>query len=118
LYIDFERQCLLDPFLWAFILKENKVLSVIGGWTAFTHEEIQIYQLSLVLVRPIHLFHILHLGNERKGGFLRTEEGKAAENLENLVMYIVKIYLTQKKSDHSALCREEHSNLQFILDYF
>jgi hypothetical protein len=38
------------------------------------------------------------------GGFLRTEGGKAAEDLENLLMAIVWIEILQQKCDHSALC--------------
>jgi hypothetical protein len=32
-------------------------------------------------------------------GFLRTREGKTAEDLENLLLAIVKIDLSQQKSD-------------------
>jgi hypothetical protein len=37
-------------------------------------------------------------------GFLQTEGGKAAEDLENLIMAIIQIDLDQQKCDHSALC--------------
>jgi hypothetical protein len=39
-----------------------------------------------------------------EGGALRTEGSKAAEYLENFLMDIVWIDLTQKKYDHSVLC--------------
>jgi hypothetical protein len=37
------------------------------------------------------------------GGFSRTEGGKAAADLENLLMAIVWIEILQQKFDHSAL---------------
>jgi hypothetical protein len=37
-------------------------------------------------------------------GFSCKEGGKAAEYLENLVIFIVQIDLAQQKFDHSALC--------------
>jgi hypothetical protein len=37
-------------------------------------------------------------------GFLQAEEGKAAKDLENLLMAIVQIDLAQQNFDHSALC--------------
>jgi hypothetical protein len=39
-----------------------------------------------------------------EGGLSHTEEVKAAEDLENLLMAIVWIDLAEQKYDHSALC--------------
>jgi hypothetical protein len=38
------------------------------------------------------------------GQFSRTEGGKAAKDLENLITAIVWIEILQQKCDHSALC--------------
>jgi hypothetical protein len=88
---------LLDPFLWEYILENSKVSGVLGSWVVWIHEELQLDQFRLVHVRPIHLVRFLHLGNKGMGrGFLCTERGKAAEDLENLLMVIVHIDLAQK----------------------
>jgi hypothetical protein len=55
----------LDPLLWASILEDRKLLGVFGGWVFWIHEELQLDPLRLVLVSPINLVHLLHLGNER-----------------------------------------------------
>jgi hypothetical protein len=62
--------------------------------------------LRLVRVRPINLVRLLHLENKRNGGMgiSRTEVGKAAVDLENLLMAIVWIEILQQKCDHSAVC--------------
>jgi hypothetical protein len=52
------------------------------------------------------------------GGVSSTEGGKAAKDLENLLMAIVWIEILQQKCDHSALYWEDNRNLWFILDYF
>jgi hypothetical protein len=60
-------------------------LVVLGAssWVVWIHEKLQLDQLRLVRVRPINLVHLLHLENESNGReFLRTEGGKAAEDLE------------------------------------
>jgi hypothetical protein len=41
---------------------------------------------------------------EGGGLFSRTEGGKAAEDMENLLMAIVWIEILQYKCDHNALC--------------
>jgi hypothetical protein len=97
----------LDPILWASILEDSKLSVVLGAssWVVWIHEKIQLDQLRLVRVRPINLVHLLHLGNERNGGgFLRTEGGKVAADLKNLLMAIFWIDLAEQKVDHSALC--------------
>jgi hypothetical protein len=98
----------LDPLLWdpASILEDSKLLGVLeaSSWIVWIHEKLQLDPLKLVQVSPINLVHLLHLGNKRNGGFLCTEGGKAAEDLENLLMAIVWIEILQQKSDHSALC--------------
>jgi hypothetical protein len=69
------------------------------------HEKLQLDPLRLVRVRPINLVHLLHLGNKRNGGgFSRAEGGKAAADLETLLMTIVWIEILQQECDHSALC--------------
>jgi hypothetical protein len=52
--------------------------------------------------------------------FLHIEGGKAAEDLENLLMAIVWIEILQQKCDHSAVYWEDNRNLWLssILDYF
>jgi hypothetical protein len=58
------------PLLWASILEDFKV---------WIHEKIQLDPLRLILVRPINLVHLLHLGNKKNGGgggFLPTKGGK------------------------------------------
>jgi hypothetical protein len=99
----------LDPILWASMLEVSKLSGVLGAssWVFWIHEKLQLDPLRLVRIRPIKLVHILHIGNERNGeGFSLTEGGKAAEDLENLLMAmaIVWIYFLQHKCDHSALC--------------
>jgi hypothetical protein len=76
-----------------------------GGWVVWIHENFQLDQLRLVFVRPINLIHLLHLGNKRNGGeFLGTKKGKAAADLENLLIAIIWIEILQEKCDHSGLC--------------
>jgi hypothetical protein len=99
----------LDPVLWdpASIFEDRKLSGVLGAssWVVWIHEEIQLDPLRLVRIRPINLVHLLHLGNKRNGGeFSRTEGGKAAVDLKNLLMAIVWIEILQQKCDHSALC--------------
>jgi hypothetical protein len=48
---------------------------------------------------------------------LHTEGGKAAADLENLLMAIVWIEILQQKCDHSALCGEYNRNCM-IVNYF
>jgi hypothetical protein len=79
----------LDPILWASILEDSKLLGVLGGWVVWIHEKLQLDPLRIVRIRPINLVHLLHLGYERNGGgegFSHAERGKAAEDLENLLM--------------------------------
>jgi hypothetical protein len=87
----------LDRFLWASILEGCKVLRVVEttSWFFGIHEQLQLDQISLVCVSSIHLVNLLYLG---KGivWFLRTEGGKAAEDLENLLIAIVHIDLAQQ----------------------
>jgi hypothetical protein len=116
---------LLEPLLWTSILEDSKLLVVLGTsrWVVWIHEKLQLDPLRLVHVSPINLVHLLHLGNKRNGGgggFSRTEGGKAATDLENLLMDIVWIETLQQKWDHSALCWEDNRNLWLssILDYF
>jgi hypothetical protein len=98
----------LDPILWASILEDSKLLGVLGtsSWVVCIHEKLQLDPLRLVRIRPINLVHLLHLGNKGNwgGGFWRTEGGKAAVDLENLLMAIVWIDFGQQKCDHSAVC--------------
>jgi hypothetical protein len=58
----------------------------------------------LVCVSPFNLVHLLHLRNKWNGGFLRTEGGKAAADMETLLMAIVWIKILQQKCDHRAPC--------------
>jgi hypothetical protein len=78
----------LDPILWASIFEDSKLSGVLGAssWVVWIHEKLQIDPLILVHVSPIN-GHLLHLGNKRKGG--GSYGGKAAEDLENLLMNIV-----------------------------
>jgi hypothetical protein len=97
----------LDPILWASILEYSKLSRVLGvtSWVVWIHEKLQLDPLRLVHVRPINLVHLLHHGNKRNGEVLAHKEGgKAAADLENLLMAIVWIEILQQKSDHSAPC--------------
>jgi hypothetical protein len=73
----------LDSLLreFASILEDNKVLGVIGNrrWIVWIHEELKLDKFRVVCVRPIHLIHLLHLRNKRKG-VLNTEGNRAAED--------------------------------------
>jgi hypothetical protein len=98
----------LDPILWASILEDSKLSRGLLdlSWVIWIHEKLQLDPLRLVRVRPIKLVHLLHLGNKRNeggGAFSRTEGGKAAADLENLLMAIVWIEILQQKCDHSDL---------------
>jgi hypothetical protein len=62
------------------------------------YEKLQLDPLRLVHVRPINLVQ-----KEWGKGFSRTEGGKAAADLEKLLMAIVWIEILQQKCDHSAL---------------
>jgi hypothetical protein len=42
----------------------------VSGWVVWIHEELQLDALRLVRVRPINLFHLLHLENQRNLGVL------------------------------------------------
>jgi hypothetical protein len=91
----------------ASILEDIKLSGVLGtsGWVIWIHEKLQLDPLRLVRVRPFNLVNIIHLGNKRNGvGFLHTQGGKAAEDLENLLMAIVWIEILQQKCNQSALC--------------
>jgi hypothetical protein len=83
----------LDPVLWASILEDSELSRVLGtsGCVTLICKQHQFDPIRLVRIRPINLVHLLHLGNEWNGGmgFLRTEEGKEVENMENLLMAIV-----------------------------
>jgi hypothetical protein len=80
LYLTEEHQQ-LDPLLWA-SMKVEKFL-----------KEIQINKFCIFHIRPVNLFHILHLGSKgiRGKGLLHTEGCKEEEALETLIMSIVKI---------------------------
>jgi hypothetical protein len=93
-----------DPILWASILEDSKLSGVLGtsGWVVWIHEKLQLDPIRLVRVRPINLVHLLHLQNERYGGRWFSR-GKAAEDLENLLMSILWIEILQQKCDHCAL---------------
>jgi hypothetical protein len=71
----------LNPHLWLSILEDSKLSGVLGGWIVWIHEELQLDPLRVICIRPIHIVHLLHLGN-KGGGFLRTEGGTVAEDLE------------------------------------
>jgi hypothetical protein len=60
----------LDPLLWASILEDSKASGVLGAssWVTWIHEELQLDQLSLIRIKPINLFNLLHLGNESNVG--------------------------------------------------
>jgi hypothetical protein len=87
----------LDPLLWASILEYRKLSGVLETlrWVIWIHEKLQLDPLRLVLVSPISLVHLLHLGNKRNGGFSPTEGGKTAEDLENLLISIDWIEILQ-----------------------
>jgi hypothetical protein len=95
----------LDSFLWAAILEYSKLSGVIGtsGWVVWIHEKFKLDPLRLVRIRPINFVHLLHLGNKRNEAFSRTEGGKAAADLKNLLMAIFWIEILQQNCDHSAL---------------
>jgi hypothetical protein len=65
-------------------------------------------------------FFTLEMKGLGGGDFLCTEGGKAADDMENLLMAIVWIEILQQKCDHSALCGGDNRNswLLSILDYF
>jgi hypothetical protein len=62
----------LDPLLWASILEDSKLSGVLGAssWVVWIHEKLQLDSLRFVLVSPINLVHLLHLGNKRDGGVI------------------------------------------------
>jgi hypothetical protein len=93
-----------DTLLWESILEDSKLSRVLVGWIVWIHEKLQLYPLRLVHVRPINLVRLLHLGNRRNGEFSRTEGGKAASDLEILLITIVWIDFAQQNFDESALC--------------
>jgi hypothetical protein len=68
----------LDPFLWASILEDNKLLGVLGnsGWVIWNHEKLQLDPLRLVSIRRINLVHLLHLRNKRNEGSRAQKEAK------------------------------------------
>jgi hypothetical protein len=77
----------LDPILWdpASILEDSKLLGALGV--------------------PSILFTFFTLETKGMGWrFLCKEGGKAAADLENLLMGIFWIKILQQKRDHSALC--------------
>jgi hypothetical protein len=101
-----EGHHLLDPILWASILEDSQLSGVLGGWVVWIHEALQYYSNRLVRVSSINLVHLVHLENERNGGwegFSYTKVGKAAADLENLLMADVWIEILQQKCDQSAL---------------
>jgi hypothetical protein len=59
----------LDPILWESILEDNKVSGLLGKSSCvfWIVEELQLDPLSLVCIWPIHLFHLLYLGNKGMG---------------------------------------------------
>jgi hypothetical protein len=63
-------------------------------------------QSDLIASGPssLSIFFTLETKGMGEGGFLRTEGGKAAADLENLLMAIVWIEILQQKFDHSAVC--------------
>jgi hypothetical protein len=109
----------LDPILWdpESILEDSKLLGVLGGWVIWIHEKLQLDPLRLVCVSPINLVHLLHLGNERNGGFLFIEGGKA-EDLENLLMAIVWIEILQQKCVHRLYVKRTITIYDLFPDYF
>jgi hypothetical protein len=99
----------LDPIFWdpASILEDSKLSGVLGAssWVVWIYEKLQVDPLRLVRISPINLAHLLHLGNKRNGGgkVLDHRRRKAAADLENLLMAIVWIDLSQQKCNHSPL---------------
>jgi hypothetical protein len=65
------------------------------------------------------IFFTLETKGMGAGGFLCTEGGRSAEDLENLLMDIVHINLDQQKCEHNALYWEDNrkSWLSSILNY-
>jgi hypothetical protein len=88
----------LDRLLWALILEDSKLLGVLGGWVVRIHEELKLDPLRVICVRPIKISTLsIFFTLETKGmgeGFLRTEGGKAAEDLETYPLELsrLKIY--------------------------
>jgi hypothetical protein len=99
-----------DPSLWdpASILEDSKLSGVLGAssWVVWIHEELQLDPLILAHIgsSTLSIFFTLETKGMGGGGFSRTEGGKAAADLENLLMAIVLIEILQQKCDHSALC--------------
>jgi hypothetical protein len=84
----------INPLLWKSILEDVTGLGVFTNWVVWIHEELQLDWSHLVHIRTIHLVHIIHLENKRNSGgwgLSLTEWGKAVEDLENLIMAILKI---------------------------
>jgi hypothetical protein len=97
----------LDPLLWASILKDRKLSGILvtSSWVVWIHDKLQLDLLRLVCIRPMNLFHLLHLGNQKNVGvFPRTEGGKAVKYLKNILMAIIWIEILQQKSDQTVLC--------------
>jgi hypothetical protein len=75
------------------------------GCLGWIHEKLQLDPLRLASgPSTLSIFTLETKGMGGGGIFLCTEGGKAAEDLEILLMAIVWIEILQQKSDHSAIC--------------
>jgi hypothetical protein len=100
----------LDPVLWASILEDRKAncweyLEPDAGLSGSMRNSNLIHSdLSTSVPSFLSIFFTLETKGMGGRGFLRTEGGKAVEDLDNLLMAIVWIEILQQKCDHSALC--------------
>jgi hypothetical protein len=74
------------------MLEDNKLSEVFGGWVIWIHEELQYDSLSCFQVRPIHLVHLLHLGNKRNEERKIPHAQKEVKQLNILKTYLYPLF--------------------------
>jgi hypothetical protein len=101
----------INPVLWASILEEincREYMEPDDGLSGPLRNSNLIHpDLSASVPSTLSIFFTLGTKGMGGGWLSRTERGKAAEGLENLLMVIVWIEIIeilQQKCDHSALC--------------